>query len=120
VVDYLFDGLNMLKIKPIMNSTAEDVLAFKTCCSLRAWDQNLEIHVKNEGAVPVIVPSYFDLEGDGGVKRFDTLIPNGEQRIEPDKFVSFYCFMDEEVWKSARRIVFYDNRGNRYPFGLSQ
>ncbi|MBW2097002.1 MAG: hypothetical protein JRI80_19265 [Deltaproteobacteria bacterium] len=98
-----------------MNSSAEDVLAFKTCCSLRAWDQNLEIQVKNNGDRPVIVPSYFDLEGDDGVKRFDTLMPNGEQRIEPGRFMSFYCFMDEQVWNKANRLIFFDIEGNTYP-----
>lgn len=110
----------MLKITPTMNSSSEDVLGFKTCCSIRAWDQNLEIQVKNEGGSQVVVPSYFDLEGAEGVKRFETLIPNGDQKIDPEKFISFYCFMDEEVWKKALRIVFYDKEGNRYPLELSQ
>ena len=105
----------MLEIKPIMNSSAEDVLAFKTCCSLRAWDQNLEVQVKNNGDRSVVVPSHFDLEGIDGVKRVDTLMPNGDQRIEPGRFMSFYCFMDEQVWNQAKRIVFFDTEENRYP-----
>lgn len=105
----------MLEIRPIMNSSAEDVLAFKTCCSFNAWDQNLEIHVKNTGNRTVVVPSHFDLEGEAGSKRVDNLMPNGEQRIEPGRFLSFYCFMDEQLWKRAGRIVFYDSDGNRYP-----
>ena len=109
----------MLKIKPIMNSSSEDVLSFKTCCSIRAWDQNLEIHIKNEGDSQVVVPSYFDLESPQGIRRFDTLIPNGEQKIGPKELVSFYCFMDEEVWKKAERIVFYDSSGKRYPLNIT-
>ena len=105
----------MLKIKPIMNSSAEDVLSFKTCCSISAWDQNLEIHVKNIGKSPVVVPSLFDLEWEAGTKRVDNLMPNGEQHIQPGQFLSFYCFMDEEVWKRAKQMVFYDSQGNRYP-----
>jgi hypothetical protein len=105
----------VLKITPIMNSSAEEILAFKTCCSLNAWDQNLEIMVKNNGSRPVVVPSYFDLEGDDGVKRIDTLMPNGEQKIDPGRFISFYCFMDEQVWKHAKRLVFFDTKGNTYP-----
>jgi len=104
----------MLEIRPMMNSSAEDVLAFKTCCSLNAWDQNLEIMVKNNGNRPVVVPSFFDLEGGDGVKRIDTLMPSGDQRIEPGRFMSFYCFMDEQVWKRAKRMVFFDTEGNKY------
>ena len=62
----------MLEIKPIMNSSAEDILSFKTCCSLNAWDQNLEIHVKNIGNRTVVVPSYFDLEGEGAQSEWTT------------------------------------------------
>ena len=56
----------MLEIRIIMNSSVEDILAFKTCCSLKMFDQNLEIHVANQGTGPVTVPSYFDLEGESG------------------------------------------------------
>ena len=104
----------MLEIRPIMNSSSEDILSFKTCCSIRAWDQNLEIHLKNVGNKPVIVPSYFDLESDEGVRRIDTLMPNGNHLISPGQFIAFYCFMDEDAWKKARRMVFYDNNGERY------
>lgn len=110
----------MLEIIPIMNSSAEEVLAFKTCCSLKAWDQNLEIQVRNNGGKPVIVPSYFDLEGGDGEKRIDTLMPNGEQRIEPGKFMSFYCFMDEQVWERAKRLIFFDTEGNTYPVDITE
>ncbi len=105
----------MLEIRAIMNSSAEEILAFKTCCSLHVWDQNLEIQVRNSGSIPVTVPSCFDLEGDDGRKRFDTLMPNGEQKIEPGRFISFYCFMDEQVWSRAKRLVFFDTEGNTYP-----
>lgn len=103
-----------------MNSSVEEILAFKTCCGLKAWDQNLEIQMKNNGDRPVIVPSYFDLEGDDGVKRIDTLMPNGEQRIEPGRFMSFYCFMDEQVWNQAKRLIFFDTEGNRYPVDIAE
>ena len=39
----------MLNIKCIMNSAVEDILAFKTCCGLKMFDQNLEIHLTNQG-----------------------------------------------------------------------
>jgi len=105
----------MLEIRAIMNSSAEEILAFKTCCSLNVWDQNLEIQVRNNGSRPVTVPSCFDLEGDDGSKRIENLMPNGEQKIEPGRFISFYCFMDEEVWNQAKRLVFFDTEGNTYP-----
>lgn len=110
----------MLEIIPIMNSSAEEVLAFKTCCSLKAWDQNLEIQVRNNGGKPVIVLSYFDLEGGDEMKRIDTLMPNGEQRIEPGQFMSFYCFMDEQVWERAKRLIFFDTEGNTYPVDITE
>ncbi len=108
----------MLDITPIMNSSAEEILAFKTCCRFNAWDQNLEIMVKNNGDRPIVVTSCFDLERDEGVRRFDTLLPSGNQRIGPGQFICFYCFMDEQVWNQAKRMVFFDTEGNRYPVSI--
>ena len=104
----------MLEIRPIMNTSAEDILSFRTCCSIRVWDQNLEIHVINNGREPVVVPSYFDLENNKGIKRIETLMPAGEHRIDPGQMMAFYCYMDEVLWKEARRIVFYDSEGNAF------
>ncbi len=55
----------MLEIRPIMNSAMEEILAFKTCCGLKMFDQNLEILIRNTGNDPVTIPSCFRLEGDG-------------------------------------------------------
>jgi hypothetical protein len=104
----------MLEIRAIMNSPVEDILGFKTCCGLRAFDQNLEIHVKNRGDRPVIVPSHFDLKGQAGEHRVANLMPHGDQRIEPEEIKAFYCSMDETQWKAARQMVFYDTEGNSY------
>jgi len=104
----------MLEIKPIMNSTSEDVLSFRTCCSIRVWDQNLEIHVVNRGDKPVQVPSYCDIEGEGKTWRIHTLLPAGTHTIAPGELKAFYCFMDEKDWNKARRILFYDVQGNPY------
>ncbi len=41
----------MLEIRFIMNSPVEDILAFKTCCGLKMFDQNLEIQLINQGRV---------------------------------------------------------------------
>ena len=98
-----------------MNSEVEDVLAFKTCCNLKMADQNLEILVENRGGSPVVVPSYFDLEGDGDPLRIQTLIPSGDQTIAPGELMAFYCQMDETLWHKSKRLVMFDSAGNRYP-----
>ena len=104
----------MLEIHAIMNSSVEDVFAFKTCCSLRVLDQNLEIQVRNVGHRAVVVPSYLDLEGEHGSTRIYTLMPAGEHRIEPGEIKAFYCYMDETFWNRSRRLVFHDIEGNKY------
>ncbi len=104
----------MLEIRPIMNSSIEDVFAFKTCCSIRVWDQNLEIQLKNVGDRAVVVPSYMDLEGEHGSTRINTLMPAGEHRIEPGEIKAFYCYMDETLWNRSRRLILYDSEGNKY------
>ena len=104
----------MLEIRAIMNSSVEDVLSFKTCCSIRVWDQNLEIHVRNIGDRAVVVPSHLDLEGEHGSQRIHTLMPAGEHRIEPGEIKAFYCYMDETLWNKSRRLVLHDSEGNEY------
>lgn len=104
----------MLKIHYIMNSDVEDILAFKTCCSLNIFDQNLEIHITNQGDHPIRVPSYFDLETVNVTKRINTLIPSGEHLLRPGELMAFYCFMDETLWDQARTMTFYDTAGNKY------
>lgn len=103
-----------LTIKTFMNSAVEDVLAFRTCCSLKVFDQNLEVHIKNSGDRDLKVPSYFDLTGEFGTRRVDTLLPHGEQALAPGQTIAFYCTMDEKQWEQAREMVFYDSRGNAY------
>ncbi|MCP4666455.1 MAG: hypothetical protein GY849_08805 [Deltaproteobacteria bacterium] len=97
-----------------MNSPVEEIFAFKGCCGIRAFDQNLEIHVENRGDHPVDVPSYFDLKSRSDSCRIDTLMPQGVQRIKPGETKAFYCQMDETQWKKARQIIFYDTRENAY------
>jgi len=109
----------MLDIRVIMNSAVEDVLAFKTCCSLKMFDQNLEIQVTNRGKRPVTVPSYFDLKSDDGVSRVETLIPHGEHTLPAGEIMAFYCYMDEMSWRKAHTIVMYDDQGTRYPVDIS-
>jgi len=104
----------MLEISPIMNSAVEDIFGFKTCCGMRAFDQNLEIHVRNVGESPIVVPSHFDLQGPWGSRRINTLMPNGDQRILPGEIKAFYCEMDDALWMKARRMVFFDSETNSY------
>ena len=75
----------VLEIKPIMNSDVEDILAFKTCCSLQMNDQNLEIHLTNHGEKPLVVSSTFELKGDFGVLRIDSVTPTGPQPVQPGR-----------------------------------
>jgi len=110
----------MIDIRATMNSPVEEILAFKTCCGVRAFDQNLEILLKNRGSRPVVVPSYFDLHGARGTCRINTLMPNGYLQVLPREVKAFYCMMDEVLWNAAREMVFYDTEGNTYPVAVQK
>ncbi|MBI5602669.1 MAG: hypothetical protein HY879_04875 [Deltaproteobacteria bacterium] len=97
-----------------MNSAIEDILAFRTCCSLKMFDQNLEIHITNQGNDPLTIPSYLDLEMEEGTKRIATLTPAGDHRLLPGDLMAFYCSMDETLWDKVRGVTFYDKEGNGY------
>ncbi len=109
----------MLEIKLIMNSAVEDIFAFKTCCGLKMMDQNLEIQVKNIGESAITVPSCFDLDTTDGLHRISALTPAGEHRLAPGEMIGFYCYMDDELWSRANRLVFHDLNGHSYPVGIS-
>ena len=104
----------MIEIKIFMNSTVEDVFSFKTCCGLKAEDQNLEIHITNKGHEPVVMNSYFDLVGAGFKKRIDNLMPQGPQTIEPGEIKGFYCYMDQGMWDKALTLIFFDSDQKHY------
>jgi hypothetical protein len=108
----------VLEIRVNMNSEVEDILAFKTCCNLQMADQNLEILIENKGSSPVVIPSYFDLEGEDDPLRIQTLIPSGDQTIPPGEVIAFYCQMDESLWQQSQRLVMFDSDGNRYPVDI--
>ena len=105
----------MLKIKLIMNSSVEDVFAFKTCCGFKAGDQNLEIQIRNVGEQPVVVISEVDLVGKKGVQRIQTLMPHGHHALAPGQIMAFYCTMDETLWSESSELIVLDDQGNRYP-----
>jgi hypothetical protein len=102
-----------------MNSCVEDVLGFKTCCGLKMFDQNLEIHVRNLGKSPVKVPGYFDLVADGKVTRIDAVSPGGEQTIPAGEIASFYCYMDQALWDKSDTLIFYDSNGDKYETAIN-
>ncbi|MFA5183360.1 MAG: hypothetical protein WC405_18775 [Syntrophales bacterium] len=111
----------MVHIRVIMNSAVEEVFNFKTGCCLHLFDQNLEIQVENRRQLPVIIPSYFDLESeDSTVRRITTLMPGGNQEIRPGDIKAFYCQMDEQLWSRAKSLTFYDNEGNSYATAINQ
>lgn len=107
-----------LFIRPIMNSSVEEIFAFKTCCGMRVFDQNLEIQITNRKDYPVYVQSHFDLLDPSGAHRVETLMPHGTQRIASGQTIAFYCTMDESRWAKAEKIVFHDTEGEEYALRL--
>ena len=110
--------LMTLFIRPIMNSSVEEIFAFKTCCGLRVFDQNLEIQITNQKDYPVYVQSYFELLDPSGLHRVETLMPHGTQRIASGETIAFYCTMDEGLWARAEKIIFHDREGEEYSLRL--
>jgi len=108
----------MLEISAVMNSGVEDIFAFKTCCGVRVFDQNLEILIRNKGPDTVVVPSHCDLRGLGRAFRITNLMPHGDQRILPGEVKAFYCTMDEVTWSDARELVIYDKKGKAYSISI--
>jgi hypothetical protein len=106
----------MLDVRFIMNSAVEEIFSFKTCCGLmRMFDQNLEIHLRNKGSQPLLIFNYFDLVGQQGSTREDSLTPPGTHHIMPGEILAVYCAMDPVVWDTSRVAVFYDSEGAKYP-----
>ncbi|MEW6352118.1 MAG: hypothetical protein AB1646_23955 [Thermodesulfobacteriota bacterium] len=101
----------VLEIRLIMNSAMEEVLAFKTCCGLKMFDQNLEILIRNRGEASVTIPSRFLLEGEGWSKKVDTVMPPGERCLGPGEIMALYCEMEDTLWARARRLVLCDASG---------
>jgi hypothetical protein len=106
---------SMLRIQINMNSNVEEVLAFKTCCGMKMFDQNLEFLVTNQGASSVTLSGFIDLMTPQGSQRINALMPPGEQNIPPGEVRAFYCSMMETLWRSVNQVVFYDTTGVSYP-----
>jgi hypothetical protein len=107
-----------LEIRPMMNTTAEEIFQFKSCCNIQTFDQNLEIHISNRGDRSIAVHSYFDLKSDTTSRRFENLMPNGIRHIQPGETIAFYCFMEEKTWDVAKQIFFYDTQGKSYSVNI--
>ena len=103
-----------LAIRPIMGSAVEDIFGFKTCCGARAFDQNLEIQLVNQGTRTLKIPSRCDLHFDQGRKNLDHLMPHGVLTIRPGEVKAFYCDLDPGLWARVRRLTFYDTDQNAY------
>jgi hypothetical protein len=102
----------MLEVKVIMDSSIEEILAFKCC---RLPDQNLEIHVRNTGDGPVTVVSRFLLENETGESMgIDNVYPPWGQEVSPGETTAFYCSMDERAWRRYQFITAFDSRGNAF------
>jgi len=104
----------MITILPIMNSAVEEIFAFKTCCGLKVFDQNLELRITNRGNEPIGIKSYFDLALRSETRRIGTLFPPGELPVGPGETKAFYCTMDEVLWSKAESLVIYDREGRSY------
>lgn len=98
----------MLEIQLIMNSSVEEILGFKTCCGLKAFDRNLEILVRNIGSKPASVRGRFDLRGGYGTYRMDAVMPSGGVLVEPGDVKALYCYMDETLWEKSTQVILYD------------
>ena len=109
----------MIRIRPIFDSAALEVFAFK-CCVTGAWALNLEVQLTNEGSAPVSVPNRLELHGaSGSPVVVDQLTPSAVMLIEPGETRAFYGYVDESVWAEARSLVVCDEKGNRYQVDLS-
>jgi len=107
----------MIDVTIIHDSSMEDVLSFK-CCSLH--DQNLELHIRNTGETPIVIPGYVELENENENIRCNHLYPPWERTISPGDVAAFYCYMDDKTWNRYQTLVVFDGDGNRYRFPISK
>jgi hypothetical protein len=112
------DARSNIEFTFLMNSSCEDVFAFKTCCGMKVFDLNLEIHVKNQGTKSVSISSRFELYGDAVVTKIENLMPAGPLKVDTGEIKAFYCSMDEALFKSADHALFFDTVGRRYQVPL--
>jgi hypothetical protein len=101
----------MIKINIIMNTSMEEILAFK-CCTLPG--QNLEVQIKNTSTRPVTIRNYFILKNDTEVLKVEYVYPPWHQKVAPNDICAFYCSMDETVWRNYNVLELTDKDGNTF------
>lgn len=106
----------MLDIQVVINTPLEEVFNFKC---LAASDQNLEIRLRNDGDNILDILSYCDFFGEGETIRVNYLYPQEPQKIVPGDSVAFYCYMDENRFKTFQKIAIYDSEGHKYMKNLA-
>ncbi len=107
----------MLKLKIIMNSNLEEVLSAR-CVGLH--NQNLELHVQNNGDETVTISGGYVLENNTETFKCGQLFPPWEQPIYPGRTLAFYSSMDENIWNKFNTITISDTKGNGYSFPTSK
>ena len=101
----------MVKINIIMNSSIEEVLAFK-CCSLP--DLNLEIQVKNLSDRSIVLQNFFFLKTDQKRLKIENVYPPRHQQLSPNDLCALYCSMDEQTFQEYNSLELVDTEGNAY------
>ena len=108
--------IKMVTLNIIMNTSMEDILAFK-CCALP--NQNLEVHVVNGSEKPVMMKSCFYLKNDAETLKVENIYPPIHQTIGPKDIAAFYCSMDESQWEKFHTLQMEDAEGNVYQKAIS-
>ncbi len=101
----------MVKINIIMNTSMEEVLAFK-CCSLP--DQNLEVQIRNTSTRPITIQNYFVLKNDTEILKVEHVYPPRHQKVDPNDICAYYCSMDENIWRKYNILEVADTDGNTF------
>ena len=101
----------MITLNVIMNTSMEEVLAFK-CCALP--NQNLEVHVVNGSEKPLVMKSEFLLINDEETFTVENVYPPFRQTIPPKDICAFYSSIDETDWRKYHTFQMVDMEGNRY------
>jgi hypothetical protein len=106
----------MLGISIFMNTSMEEVIAFK-CCALP--DQNLEIHLHNSGTETIVVTSRFVLDNGPKPLTITAVYPPGGIKLAPGQTAAIYTSMDERVWAQYRSISFEEQGGRLHNFAIN-
>lgn len=101
----------MIKINIIMNTSMEEVLAFK-CCSLP--NQNLEVQIRNTSPRPIVIRNFFYLKNDAELLKVEYVYPPRNQKVDPNDVCAFYCSMDEKEWEKYNILEVEDEDGNTF------